>query len=79
MKEGKRLQHDASKWLSRMLPLGLVCIVLFFVVRIFGGIPGILRTFPEIFAREAGSLTDQEHALLESGCIKSPARAASFK
>ena len=30
-------------------------------------------------AREAGSLTDEEHALLESARIKSPARAVSFE
>ena len=30
-------------------------------------------------ALEAGGLTDDEHALFESGRIKSPARAASFE
>ncbi|HHW4679840.1 MAG TPA: FitA-like ribbon-helix-helix domain-containing protein [Xylella sp.] len=30
-------------------------------------------------AREAGGLTDEEHALFESVRIKSPARAASFE
>ena len=30
-------------------------------------------------AREAGGLTDEEHALFESARIKSPARAVSFE
>ena len=30
-------------------------------------------------AREAGGLTDEEHALFESARIKSPTRAASFE
>jgi antitoxin FitA len=30
-------------------------------------------------AREAGGMTDEEHAQLESGRIKSPARAANFE
>ncbi len=30
-------------------------------------------------AREAGGLTDEEHALIESARIHSPARAASFE
>ena len=31
------------------------------------------------FAREAGGLTDEEHALFESARIKSPARAVSIE
>lgn len=38
-----------------------------------------LGSFLAAIAREAGGLTDEEHALLESGRIKSPARAANFE
>ena len=38
-----------------------------------------LGSFLVSIAREAGSLTDEEHALFESGRIKSPARAASLE
>ena len=38
-----------------------------------------LGSFLASIAREAGGLTDEEHALFESGRIKSPARAVSFE
>jgi len=38
-----------------------------------------LGTYLATIAREAGGLTDEEHALFESVRIKSPARAASFE
>lgn len=38
-----------------------------------------LGTYLATIAREAGGMTDEEHALFESARIKSPARAASFE
>jgi hypothetical protein len=38
-----------------------------------------LGSFLASIAREAGGLTDEEHALFESVRIKSPARAVSFE
>jgi plasmid stability protein len=38
-----------------------------------------LGTYLAAIAREAGGLTDEEHALLESVRIKSAARAVSFE
>lgn len=38
-----------------------------------------LGSFLASIAREAGGLTDEEHALFESARIKSPARVASFE
>jgi plasmid stability protein len=38
-----------------------------------------LGSYLAAIAREAGGLTDEEHALLESVRIKSAARAVSFK
>ena len=38
-----------------------------------------LGSFLAAIAREAGSLTDEEHALVESARIKSPARVVSFE
>ncbi|NLC37352.1 MAG: Arc family DNA-binding protein [Alcaligenaceae bacterium] len=38
-----------------------------------------LGSFLASAAREAGGLTDEEHALFESARIKSPARAVSFE
>ena len=38
-----------------------------------------LGSFLASIARETGGLTDEEHALLESARIKSPARAVSFE
>jgi len=38
-----------------------------------------LGSFLASIAREAGSLTDEEHALFESERIHSPARAANFE
>ena len=38
-----------------------------------------LGTYLATIAREAGGLTDEEHALFESVRIKSPARTASFE
>jgi hypothetical protein len=38
-----------------------------------------LGSFLASIAREAGGLSDEEHALFESARIKSSARAASFE
>ena len=38
-----------------------------------------LGSFLDSIAREAGGLSDEEHALLESARIKSAARAVSFE
>lgn len=38
-----------------------------------------LGSFLASFAREAGGLSDEEHALLDSARIKSEARAVSFE
>lgn len=38
-----------------------------------------LGSFLASISREAGGLSDEEHALFESAGIKSPARAASFE
>ena len=38
-----------------------------------------LGSFLASIARDAGGLTDEEHALFESARIKSPARAVSFE
>lgn len=38
-----------------------------------------LGSFLASIAREAGGLTDEEHALFENARIKSPARAVSFE
>ena len=38
-----------------------------------------LGSFLASIAREAGGLTDEEHALFESARDKSPARAANFE
>ena len=38
-----------------------------------------LGSFLASIAREDGGFTDEEHALIESGRIKSPARAATFE
>jgi uncharacterized membrane protein len=46
---GKLLQRDAPIWLRRMLPMGLLFITLFFLIRIFGGVAVNLRSFPEIY------------------------------
>ena len=38
-----------------------------------------LGTFLALITREAGGLTDAEHAVFESARVKSPARAVSFE